>query len=114
MRCNGEADLDALSFIGFAFGLAGFFGVLAAYFYQNRAKNVIELLQDENNAKDAKITRLEADAIKSEAESRALEVRITAFEKLPDYSKISRQITSQHKEVMLTMTAIMEVLTKDK
>lgn len=106
--------MDALSFIGFAFGLAGFLGVAAAYFYQNRAKGVIELLQSENSAKDDKITRLEAEAVKSQAEREALELRITAFEKLPDYSKISRQIASQHKEVMITMTGIMKLLTEAK
>lgn len=102
--------MDVLNFIGYAFGLAGFLGVAAAYFYQNRAKAVIELLQSENSAKDAKITRLEADALKSEAERAALELRITAFEKLPDYSKISRQITSQHKEVMLVMGNVAKLL----
>lgn len=106
--------MNGLSFIGFAFGLAGFLGVAAAYFYQNRAKAVIELLQTENSAKDDKITRLEADAIKAEAAAKAYEVRITAFEKLPDYSKISRQITSQHKEVMLLLGGIMKAVTKDK
>lgn len=105
--------MDALSFIGFAFGLAGFLGVAAAYFYQNRAKTVIELQQAEITAKDDKITRLEADFIKSEAVAKALEVRISAFEKLPDYSKISRQITTQHKEVMLLLGGIMKSVTKD-
>lgn len=105
--------MDVVSFAGFAFGLAGFLGVMAAYFYQSRAKNVIILLQDENSAKDGKITRLEAEAIKYQAEVKALELRVAAYEKLPDYSKISRQITGQHKEVMVTMAAIMKVLTKD-
>lgn len=100
--------MDVLSYIGFAFGLAGFFGVCAAYFYQNRAKSVIELQQDEIGAKDAKITRLEADEIKSQAERAALELRIEAFEKLPDYTKISRQITAQHKEVMKILSGILD------
>lgn len=106
--------MNVLSLIGFAFGLAGFLGVAAAYFYQSRARTVIELQQDEITAKDAKITRLEADAIKSEAVVKALELRITAFEKQPDYAKISRQITTQHKEVMLLLGGIMKVLPKDK
>ena len=106
--------MDVLSIVGFAFGLAGFLGVTAAYFYQSRAKAVIELQQSEITAKDDKITRLEAELLKCQAVAAALELRITAFEKLPDYSKISRQITSQHKEVMLTMTTIMEILAKGK
>lgn len=105
--------MNAISLIGFAFGLAGFLGVAAAYFYQNRAKTVIELQQAEITAKDDKITRLEADLLKSEAVSEALKLRITAFEKLPDYSKISRQITTQHKEVMLLLGGIMKSVTKD-
>lgn len=102
--------MDVINLIGYAFGLAGFLGVAAAYFYQNRAKGVIELLQSENAAKDTKITRLEAESVKSEAERTALELRIAAFEKLPDYSKISRQITNQHKEVMKSLAATMQLL----
>jgi hypothetical protein len=100
--------MNVLNIILFGIGIAGGAGVLAAYFYQSRAKTVIELQQAEISAKDGSIARLEAEALKSQAEREALELRIKAFEKLPDYSKISRQITNQHKEVMTILAGILD------
>jgi hypothetical protein len=101
--------MNVINIIIFAIGLAGAAGVLAAYFYQSRAKTVIELQQAEISAKDGAIARLEAEALKSKAEREALELRIKAFEKLPDYTKISNQITRQHKEVMTILAGIMKM-----
>lgn len=100
--------------VGIIIGLAGALGGAAALFYQNRAKSLIALLQEENLTQAGKITRLEAEAIKTEAEVTALELRIEAYKKLPDYGKVARQITSQHKEVMLLLSNVAKALTIKK
>lgn len=106
--------MNVLSILGYCLAAAGGLGIAAAVFYQNRARAIIELLQTENSTKDTKITRLETEAVKSQAEIEAYKVRVAGFEKLPDYSKISRQITTQHKEVMLILGGIMKSLTGGK